>query len=662
MRRSVYRVDELLRLRQNSAWLAFRNISTRKLDAITRPVPHTKWPVAEVLKISPATRAAMEKLRSHRDPRTSSDDSRDVVVTLPDATEWQYRGRAGDEIGTPQPLSAPSGLATQRDEGFQRFYKAVVSPTHVRVTAGGRIVPNTRGSQSPNVRKETPSEPAQAQPQQSTQAKASTLQEPAHTATPVSLPLGYHAAFPGYPPGVFAPAQFPFPHIPLGFNVGGGLSLPHFAMNRHVSNQSEPLASQPVSHAQGLDGAGGVRISPPGQFDPTRPYFVNGQWMVPLGAQTYPYGLQPLVPHPGLTNHYGGGAAMPQGPVPAQTNAYPNQEAQSTQTNRTQPPTPINAPVHPPISSIRPSQITKSHIESLKNNLKRVEDQLQYNIHQIDVKHMEGLAKEIRASIKALQEALPKQLEFEDLHYPKAEKQESKPNGELFNPPVSHDTSRKEHVSQGRKNEAAARVPTNAAKGPRSVFSTGSGVPRSGSTDSEPLRRCSGLPRTAATAPPFQPYNNHATSKHTASSGDDSAASREVARNRFQRLETKGFEAISMDQSGEARQDSTPVQPKPLVNGFAHSPAPAAKKGMDAATLPKSVPCSVTTPLAGVGQKDMDNVRRPSCSYEGCLWHANPYSRSLRVRRLLGSDDRRTGAGKSPYSEENRSAMGVRLG
>lgn len=595
----------------------------------------------------------MEKLQDHRDVRTSSEESRDVVVTLPDATEWQYRGRAGDEFGVPQPLSAPSGLAAQKDEGFQRFYKAVVSPTHVRVTAGGRIVPNTRGSQSPSVRKETPAEPIQAQPQHNPQSNSSATQEPAHAATPVSLPLGYHPAFAGYPAGMFATAQFPFSHIPLGLNLGGGLTLPHFAMNRHASNQSEPLASQSVSHTQGLDGAGGVRISPPGQFDPTRPYFVNGQWMLPLGAQPYPYGLHPFMTHPGLMGPCGG-APVSQGQVPAQTNAFSStetQQTQSTQTNGTQLSTPLNAPANPPISSIRPSQITKCHIESLKYNLKRVEDQLQYNVHQIDVKHMEGLAKEIRASIKALQDALPKQLEFEELNYPKSEKQDVKPNGELFNPPNSHGAVRKEHLSQSRKNGSTARAVTNAVKGTRAVFSTGSGLLRSGSTDSEPSRRFSGLPMTAATAPPFQPYNNHVTPKHTASSGDDSGVSKGAARNRLLRPGTRTVPTMGLNMPGERREDPVGGQTKPLVNGFAKSPAHSTKETADNATTPKSVPCPVNTPPGCSNQKDNDNVRKLlPLPYNSCV-RSNQRTRSLKARRLSGSDGRRSGLRKLSYSK-----------
>lgn len=634
----VYRVEELLCLRQNSVPLAFRSFGTRELPVdwltLLRAALLTPLASAEILKPS-AMKANHERLNV----RSSSDESREVVVSLPEATEWQYRGRAGHEIGTPQPLSAPPGLAAQKDEGFQKFYKAVVSPTHVRVTAGGRIVPNTRGPQSPNV-KETVPETTQAQPQQNMQVNAP-AQETAPAATPVPMPLGYPAAFAGYPAGMFANAQLPIPHIPLGFNFGGGFSLPQFAMNRHVSNQSEPISSQPLSHTQGLDGAGGVRISPPGQFDPTRSYFVNGQWMLPLGVQAYPYGLHPFMAHPGLAGHYGG-ASIPSGHAPAQANSYPNLETQPAQSNGTHATTPVNAPAHPPISSIRPSQITKCHIESLKHNLKRVEDQLQYNVHQIDVKHMEGLAKEIRASIKSLKDALPKQLEFEGLHYPRAERHDYKPSGELFNPPISHGETRRDHISQGRKDGATARVSTGASKGARAVFSTGSGVPMSGSTDSEPFRRFSGIPIAAAAAPPFHPYNNHVASKHTISSGDDSRDSNEATRNRLSRMGPKSFQAVAMNAAGEGRQDSSQCQPKPYVNG---SPSHAAKAGANTVTTPKSLPSSIASPPVCVNRKDDGTVSDSLLLYAAC-GTSNTSTRSPRARRRSGSEGRTIDLGK----------------
>ncbi|KAF7506866.1 hypothetical protein GJ744_011212 [Endocarpon pusillum] len=48
-----------------------------------------------------------------------------------------------------QPHNAPAGLRAQSDEGFARFLKQHASPTHQRVTAGGRIVPMESSSAPP---------------------------------------------------------------------------------------------------------------------------------------------------------------------------------------------------------------------------------------------------------------------------------------------------------------------------------------------------------------------------------------------------------------------------------------------------------------------------------------------------------------------------------
>lgn len=96
---------------------------------------------------------------SHRreDSTTSQSFEEDIAehTTLPSQSrhsqrsiEWHFRRR--DSSHSSQPYSAPSSIAAQQAENFQRFYRAVVSPSHVRVTAGGRIIPNIRASAIPN--------------------------------------------------------------------------------------------------------------------------------------------------------------------------------------------------------------------------------------------------------------------------------------------------------------------------------------------------------------------------------------------------------------------------------------------------------------------------------------------------------------------------------
>lgn len=73
----------------------------------------------------------------------SSERTDEKLILQPRAMPaWHFRRRDQSTESSDQPLDAPTGLNAQRTENFQRFYRAVVSPSHVRVTAGGRIVPN----------------------------------------------------------------------------------------------------------------------------------------------------------------------------------------------------------------------------------------------------------------------------------------------------------------------------------------------------------------------------------------------------------------------------------------------------------------------------------------------------------------------------------------
>lgn len=96
-----------------------------------------------------------EQSRSDRHLSLSrSSESDNLVVSsvnLPHKThqvQWHLYRRESSDRGD-QPYPAPSGTVAQQSENFQRFYRAVVSPTHVRVTAGGRIVPNNRNTAPP---------------------------------------------------------------------------------------------------------------------------------------------------------------------------------------------------------------------------------------------------------------------------------------------------------------------------------------------------------------------------------------------------------------------------------------------------------------------------------------------------------------------------------
>lgn len=89
---------------------------------------------------------------------TEDSDNEEIVYrghsrkALGSTTQWQYRryDRSNtDDDKAFQPRMAPTCVDAQKAENFRKFYRAVVSPTHVRVTAGGRIVPNSRAPAQP---------------------------------------------------------------------------------------------------------------------------------------------------------------------------------------------------------------------------------------------------------------------------------------------------------------------------------------------------------------------------------------------------------------------------------------------------------------------------------------------------------------------------------
>ena len=87
------------------------------------------------------------------------------------------------------------------------------------------------------------------------------------------------------------------------------------------------------------------------------------------------------------------------------------------------PPTTIRQPPsNPPISSIRPSEISRKQIETLRSNLKYHEDQLQYNKHQIDEREMEKTIRMLTQEIQRFEGVHQMQLANEEKNYPKREK------------------------------------------------------------------------------------------------------------------------------------------------------------------------------------------------------------------------------------------------
>ncbi|KAG8160383.1 hypothetical protein KVR01_009919 [Diaporthe batatas] len=359
--------------------------------------------------------------------------------------EWKYRGRSGSEILVSEPLPAPTGLTAQHSEGFQRFYKAVVSPTHVRVTAGGRIVPNTRNPASPTAKRPKDTEAVTAEEKAESGPGPAPATAPKQPAAVMGMPQPMPFFYPGYPgmPPMHPMTGMPMPMMPPGFPFPMPVPVAptNTAHSADEATRKENQSRKTEDHTSELQpGKPGINLSPPEQFDHTKPFMYNGQqWMFPMFPSHYPGFLG--MPPPGYAGHMPPPPMMmppqmpmppmmsPMGPVPqvgsmgpvghqqpagasSMATAAPSSSRQSTP----QPPS------KPPISSIRPSQITRKQIDGLRANLKYHEDQLQYNKHQIDEKDMERKIEMLNHDIERFERVFQAQTGFEEKHYPKNDK------------------------------------------------------------------------------------------------------------------------------------------------------------------------------------------------------------------------------------------------
>lgn len=463
-------------------------------------------------------------------------------------SEWKYRGRTDSEEEVIQPICSPAGLAAQRDEGFQRFYKAVVSPTHVRVTAGGRIVPNTRGPSSPTAKWSKD----KAASDGSVSGRVVGRDQPEHSPFPIpQAPFGpFSPLIPGFVPGMTA-AQAPYQMMPwhMGVSMGGafGMVHPHMAaMAGSVSgstNSAAPLKGEKQSESANSENANSVHVSPPEQFDHSRPFFYNGQWMMPPGAAMFPLGMPPMagfpVPMGGQIMHprYGMHHMMHLHAMKSDPSMYPHAAALP------------NAPAYagaspPPASSIRQSEITKRQLENLRSHLRFLEDQLQYNKHQIDEKLMEQQSQVLRHQIQLFGKNLEAQLTLEEAHSVKGDKDEESNGSASSCDGLRSKSSAASDAIAGHDAQNMYNSPgdTSLAPAPKRQSSkdlapcqlpggpnTSKPLPLKSALKkarpSEPTKKASSIPVSAALAPPFQPRVEGATSTPGTTDSLRSAAS-----------------------------------------------------------------------------------------------------------------------------------------
>lgn len=544
--------------------------------------------------------AQASRTTNHAAPDSQLDIAAASICEADQPTEWRYRGRTGSELLITEPLPAPVGLQAQQNEGFQRFYKAVVSPTHVRVTAGGRIVPNTRNPISPTAKRPREGEAAasDAQPEPVRVSAAVTAAAANKQHMPVmSMPHPMQFFYPAFHPGVSAihpVTGMPIPMMPPSYpmpmpvpNAATAPAAPPAAMQEASFKENQAKNNDGREVAATIAGAAktGVKLSPPEQFDHSRPFMYNGQpWMFPMFPPPFP-GFMGMPPPPGFAGPPLAGPPMmmppqmamapmmgpaglmgPQPPLgatfPAVTNTGTTMAHQTT----------VQPPSKPPISSIRPSEISRKQIEGLRASLKYHEDQVEYNKHQIDEKLMEDKIRHLKSEIARFTELVEKQVAYEAEAYPKIEKVKedvSSSGSRSSMPSTKTSQSQSEESKESKATTATMTSQPGMSKKERARTMVGINSTKSCNASYEyedtgerfvhdPNKR-SKLPSDAALAPVFQPRSvsaftapaaasSHQDKKTWSSPGPDEEITQEQLKAMEQSLVAVGSKALKLSQ------------------------------------------------------------------------------------------------------------------
>ncbi|PQE28832.1 hypothetical protein CJF30_00003858 [Rutstroemia sp. NJR-2017a BBW] len=240
------------------------------------------------------------------------------------STGWHLRARTSFDTrrtldNQVQPHSAPTNAATHQAENFRRFYRAVVSPTHVRVTAGGRIVPNTRATAPPTF------DPMPDQLSISASKRSNDLDQVDKAKSTLSGSSDYlqgRNIVDGNPSLDEYSASFQPPFLPSYNYLPQGSSMSMATMSHPIDGQFYHRANATGSSRVSGGGSGGkvsgtqsIRISPPTQFDQTRPYLVyNNQVFLP--APGFPPPLNGFAAHSPMIGSHPFAAPMHAVPPP----------------------------------------------------------------------------------------------------------------------------------------------------------------------------------------------------------------------------------------------------------------------------------------------------------------------------------------------------------
>lgn len=453
--------------------------------------------------------------------------------------------------------SAPE-LAPTLPPGFGQFIKSVSSPTNVRVTAGGRIVANTRGT-SPTGKIYRERGPGEAL------VLARPGGQPGHiVATTVAGPyMQTQAIYPPYAPfpGTFYQGPMQMPMAPMSVASGPYPPQPgsYYSAPSQVRPAGEDIKStdqKPAANAGTVQSASSGPSGPPGPNyqGPFYPQVVavpmQMQMPVPVGMmhpqmafQNQPASVISYAPSHPATAYSQSVASMP---VPAsQYSQYqtvqdvPMPPAAPTHLSDQQNSADVGNPqsTDVPASSIKLSDVIKKHLEGFRDHLKWTSNQLDYNTHQIDVKDMKNRIAQIREQIASHERRLGEQIDAEkrldDHDKPSRSGRQSETGQRAIEKSAASSSARvpKPELTnhEGSKTYQADNDQLMPYKKDRSRPKSWNMKQRSmhlrASTDNdqvsdassaalhlqshnivpEPMKKPSGLPMTAALAPPFEP-------------------------------------------------------------------------------------------------------------------------------------------------------------
>jgi hypothetical protein len=466
--------------------------------------------------------------------------------------EWRLQRRSSSESST-QPYSAPSGLEAQKADNFKKFFQAVVSPSHVRVTAGGRIVPNPRGPPQPMFTWSTEKGSfEQANSSEAVNSAGNSPETRGNWSQGVQLDSANRHTLNGlgrtvhdyvFGPPLQAPTSKPPGPAPEKRNVNS--STASIADNDFASEGPLP----PVN--------GQIKLSPPDQFDLSRPFMHNGQMVYPMPPGFRPPPQTPVLPVSILGNlnsfsqPFGpsAGMAMPasmqlQGNLQyAQAMAFANQQSSSMNApcmmplrmptqlhSMAQLPNALSVPsqssfIGQPLTALPSPAVLCHNIQILQHQLKTIDDQLQNNNNnQSDMQILLNQRNFAHAQIVAFQSTLNAQLSSS------APSMYDQPGSSAWSAGLGITEAPVDPVASpfdaaGTKPNPSDLCPLKGVAAAEKEPSEGVKInssPTSGSPDTEPPAKPASNSRerlraAAAMAPPFQPRSQQVVASEASS-------------------------------------------------------------------------------------------------------------------------------------------------